>query len=379
MQNNPDYLLLESLSLDREKKLTEALNTQIKQVSQLYEHYRNSVRNGNLVKTATFWLYHLDLSRMQHVIHTSIQENDFEKRVLGWKYFLPFYFALNYSNYARYGSYYAQVLESIEQMYPGLKDMLKCEGLSVQAQENYSLRTSIDQRGEKTINREAKTSGGVKAFSTKEESVLKWCLNRSEQAKNTIALEDLCGLGIGTGIYKPARPSQILKHEKLVLDVIEVMQGNYINPFEIDVDKAKLFCLSSALPVSEEISEHLLTLHEKGKSQYTEFIKKRLHANGKLFLEPIKRNPKLYSKSLNKKTVSKSKKSVETNRDMLAKLLAICIKQERKIDFQKALTYPLAEALLTLCNADGSMRKTNKSNLSKKSPINVNRGNNTSI
>ena len=248
---------------------------------------------------------------MQHVIHTSIQENDFEKRVPGWKYFLPFYFALNYSNYARYGSYYVQVLESIEQMYPGLKDMLKCKGLSVQAQEKYSLRTSIDQRGEQTINRDAKTSGGVKAFSTEEESVLKWCLNRSEQAKNTKALEDLCGLGIGTGIYKPARPSQILKHEKLVLGVMYcklVLQGHYINPFEIDIEKDKVFCLSYALPVSEEISEHLLTLHEKGKSQYTEFVKKRLHTNEKLFHEPIKRNPKLGFKSLNKKTVLKTKK-----------------------------------------------------------------------
>ena len=168
MQNNPDYLLLESLSMNPEEKLTETLNTQIKQVPQLYEHYRNSVRNGKLGKTVTFWLTYLDLVRMQHVIHTSIQENDFEKRVLGWKYFLPFYFALNYSNYARYGSYYVQVLESIEQMYPGLKDMLKCKGLSVQAQEKYSLRTSIDQRGEQTINRDPKTSGGVKAFSTKE-------------------------------------------------------------------------------------------------------------------------------------------------------------------------------------------------------------------
>ena len=36
------------------------------------------------------------------------------------------------------------------------------------------------------------------------------------------------------------------------------------------------------------------------------------------------------------------------------------------MDFQKALTYPLAEVPLTLCNADGSMRKTNKSNLDKK-------------
>ena len=51
---------------------------------------------------------------------------------------------------------------------------------------------------------------------------------------------------------------------------------------------------------------------------------------------------------------------------MLAKLLAICIKQESKIDFQKALTFPLAEVPLA-CNADSLMQKTKKSNLGKKS------------
>ena len=57
---------------------------------------------------------------------------------------------------------------------------------------------------------------------------------------------------------------------------MEVLQGHYINPFQINIDKDKLFCLSSALPVSVEISEHLFTLHEKGKSQYTEFVKKKI-------------------------------------------------------------------------------------------------------
>ena len=61
MQNNPDYLLLELLSMDPKKKLTKTLNIQIKQVSQLYEHYQNSVRNGKLGKTAMFWLTYLDL------------------------------------------------------------------------------------------------------------------------------------------------------------------------------------------------------------------------------------------------------------------------------------------------------------------------------
>ena len=134
--------------------------------------------------------------------------------------------------------------------------MLKCKGLSVQAQEKYFLKTSIDQCGEQTINHDAKTLGSVKAFNTKEENVLKWCLNRFEHAENTKALENSRGLGIGSGIYKPVRPSQILKHEKLVLDVMEVLQGHYLNPFEVDIDKGKLFCLSSALPVSEEISKH---------------------------------------------------------------------------------------------------------------------------
>ena len=86
---------------------------------------------------------------------------------------IPLYFALNYSSYARYVSYYVQVLESIELMYPGLENMLKCKCLSVQAQEKYFLRTSTDQRGEQTINRDTKTPGSVKAFSTNKESVLK--------------------------------------------------------------------------------------------------------------------------------------------------------------------------------------------------------------
>ena len=57
--------------MDPEEKLTETLKTQIRHVSQLYEDYRNIVRNGKLGKTATFSLTCLDLVQMQHVIHTS--------------------------------------------------------------------------------------------------------------------------------------------------------------------------------------------------------------------------------------------------------------------------------------------------------------------
>ena len=76
-------------------------------------------------------------------------------------------------------------------MYGPLRQTLSQSGLSVQAQERYAVRTAIDQRGEQTINRDAKTSGGISQFAAKEATVLKWRLNRSEAAANVAALYEM--------------------------------------------------------------------------------------------------------------------------------------------------------------------------------------------
>ena len=71
---------------------------------------------------------------------------------------LPFFFGMNKTNYSRYGSYYLRMLESIELECPGCKELLLSAGLSVQVQDHYPNRTAIDQRGEQSINRDAKTA-----------------------------------------------------------------------------------------------------------------------------------------------------------------------------------------------------------------------------
>ena len=82
------------------------------------------------------------------------------------------------------------------------------------------------------INCGAKTAGGIKLFSMKSDNVIKWCLNPAEQTKSKKALEDLCGLGNGGGTYKLARPSQVMKSEKLVKSVMNVLTEDYNNPFK---------------------------------------------------------------------------------------------------------------------------------------------------
>ena len=86
-------------------------------------------------------------------------------------------------------------------------------------------------------------AGGLKFFNRREESILKWCWNRSEQAKNSIELENLCGFRTGIGIYKSARQSQIMNSEKLVssLSVVQVLIEDYIYPFYIGIDKNVMF------------------------------------------------------------------------------------------------------------------------------------------
>ena len=124
-----------------------------------YEDFKSKIRDGKLGKTAQFWLIYLDLMRVQHLAHTAIHENNLDMKMHAWEQMLPLYFYFNKLFYARYGSYYLQQLTHIDTLYEGLKPLLQDKGISVQAQTLHPIRTAVDQRGEQTINRDAKTTG----------------------------------------------------------------------------------------------------------------------------------------------------------------------------------------------------------------------------
>ena len=247
--------------------------------------------------------------RMQHVIHTAVQENNLEARLYAWEYFISFYFMFNKTSYVRYESYYLETLKTIENRYPGMKEMMKHAGLSAQGQEKYPLQTSIDQRGEQTMNRDAKITGGIKAFTTEEDSILKWSLTRSDQACNTRELQNLCGLSTDPGIYKPFRPSQILTTEKLVQEVIQIFREDYKNPFDIRIVKNTLVNISSGKPLKEEPTAFLLSCPTVGKEKYKDFVDTRLRKKEISVHDPIKQTKtKLLTFKSSSSSSSSSKK-----------------------------------------------------------------------
>ena len=277
--------------------------------------------------------------------------------------FLPWYFSFNKTNYARYGSYYYNSLVNMEQIYPGLKYLLKEKGISVQAQENYPSRTSIDQRGEQSINKDSKTVGGIKGFANEPSNVLKWIFTRPEQAKNTHEMKKIAGLKLSSE-YKSLRRSQVIKSENHIQNVINVLTNEYINPFGIETDRDSLVNLSSGV-VNKDCN--ILKLHSERKKAFDEFITSRLHTAETPFHSPIPRKKlQLFkSSSINIQKPTESKiKTVSLNRNMIGKLLSLSTTFGKPIDLKEALCFPLSPIPLSIANSDGSRRITQKSKLS---------------
>ena len=105
------------------------------------------------------------MMEQQHYLHCGIHDS-FEARMNAWEYFLPFYFVMNKLSYARYGSYYLHQMKNRQVIYPDLKFPV-----SVQGQNRCNIRTPTDQRGEQTLNKQAKTVGGIKGFAANTSAV----------------------------------------------------------------------------------------------------------------------------------------------------------------------------------------------------------------
>ena len=100
----------------------------------------------------------------------------------------------------------------------------------------------------------------------------------------------MCGLGMDPGMYKPLRPSQIIKSERDVQKILRILIEDYINPFDLDVENEYLVCMSSGEPFSDEITDSILFVLWQGRILYEEFVEKSIKLGTVPFHDPIKKN-----------------------------------------------------------------------------------------
>ena len=128
--------------------------------------------------------------------------------------------------------------------------------------------------------------------------------------------------------------------------------------------------LSSSSPESDVLADEILSIPENGRKLYSEFKNRRISSCPEdNFHKPIIRNKTKSFNQANKCILLSNKnkvvKIIEVNQNIAERLLAISIRNGKLVDFERAMKYCLAPITLSICNSDGTMRKTSKSVLMK--------------
>ena len=227
-----------------------------------------------------------------------------------------------------------------------------------------SCRNAVDITIEQTINRSAKTPGGLIGFSRNASVLHRWCVTRHKRATFAEAtFERAFDMSSETSdIHKTTRKSEIQKSETNVLNVIAAF-NQFVNPFQVDSSrKDSLFCISSGKPATDKIADHLLNYSDIGNKAAETFIKTRLVDKSVKFHDTLKKqNLQTFSSMAVKKTLTSSKKKsiqITAERNLLGRLLILS--QQHDISLEKLFKYPLGPIPWALATADGGLVKTEK-------------------
>ena len=119
--------------------------------------------------------------------------------------------------------------------------------------------------------------------------MLKRCLNRPHQAKHFNELIKFTGLLSSQVSYKPLRNSEIIKSEENIANIIHVLNNEYLNQFDVALDKDKLFNLNSGVAKEDDLEKNL-NIWRTGKDQSDEFCTKRSLSTEISFHDVIRHN-----------------------------------------------------------------------------------------
>jgi len=326
-----------------------------------FNAFISSIRGGAM--TAQFWLLYYDSVWILLAFIKAIKLNDFSSYTKCIRAMCPLLFASDRLNYARYlPLYHEQLLNLDAEAY----NLLNNNGITASRSNIPACRIPIDQTIEQTINRSAKSSGGIIGFSRNVNAYYRWCITRHKRASYLDAMcAELNMKQVPQTLHASMRTSERKNSEKEVTSLVETF-NNFLNPFRIPCSGySELFCLSSGRPAFESVAADLTSYIVKGDAAATKFIKERLVDKTVKFHDRL---PKLSLKNFGSQAIQKSLKTtqlktvtVKAERNLLGHLLMLS--QSHNISLQKLFNYSLSPIPWSIATGDGCLAKTNKAQL----------------
>lgn len=139
--------------------------------------FKEEACDGKLGKTAKFWLRYMEKVWLMLRFLRATKENNLELHIATLEQMSSIFFAFD-ANDARYTAVYLLMLMNLEESRPGAKQLLSSNGFSVNRSSVPGSRSAVEITIEQTINRHAKSQGGIIGFSRNHSAYHRWCKTR---------------------------------------------------------------------------------------------------------------------------------------------------------------------------------------------------------
>ena len=127
----------------------------------------------------------------------------------------PLLFSYDHHNYARYLPVYLLTMLNLSQTHPGCEELIQNNGLSVSRSSVPGSHNAVDLTIEQTINRYAKSRGGIVGFSRNASACYRWCMTRHMRATYTQAIFDMVDMSSEDSAHKDNQPSNVAQSEQM--------------------------------------------------------------------------------------------------------------------------------------------------------------------
>lgn len=323
-----------------------------------YDAYTKKTMNGEHGYTAKYVLSYVRWVELYQLFERAIRTSDLDLYIYAAYNMSPLFFIFNHHNYARWLTRNLNDLMNIESTHPGLKTQFENGGLSVRRKEKNFCRSPTDITLEQTINANAANKlTGISAFTNSINARQKW--SETHTPRTAVIAELLEFLNLTKLCDSTESEYQSKLFQSQVLKFTEEVEKN-INPFSDDLNRSKLFNLSSGKAASPETTEFLLNVEVNGLKQMQTFIKECINDKDR-FDRPMKKNVvKNFSVEIfkSKKSSVRHVDQTKAERNILGQVLCLAVKGE--IDLSSLFSHPLTTVPHLLAHFDGSMLSNNQ-------------------
>ena len=174
-----------------------------------------------------FWNSYLEMVEVLINFVRATREGTWAMHLEGIKEMLPWFFAYDHTNYARYLPVYLAHMMLLPETHPEARTLLLKVILESNEQHYLDFQIPVDQTIEQTLNRSTKTKGGIVGFSLRKGAVQRWMITAHSRA----AFVDKCRKMTANvqesqpRLHKEASPARMKRDEDDVKKVFEVISN----------------------------------------------------------------------------------------------------------------------------------------------------------